>query len=263
MNISYNKTSSLDVAYAVQEYTAEFRFYEELNDFLPQAQRKQTMHYRFNGHPGIKDPIEVFGVPHTEVELIIVNGQSVGFDYQLQAGDRVSVYPVFESLDISSLLRLREKPLRNPRFILDVNLGKLANRMRLLGFDCLYRNDYQDAEVVNIAVNEQRIVLTRDRRLLYIKHISHGYWVRAVDIESQVDEVLRRFDLYSSIQPFTRCLVCNGILAPVAKADILDRLEPKTRLYYEVFHRCTDCLRIYWEGSHMEDMRQRFAGFGV
>ncbi|MDD1617811.1 MAG: hypothetical protein CG439_2867 [Methylococcaceae bacterium NSP1-2] len=221
------------------EYTAEFRFYEELNDFLPPEQRKRTMHYRFSGHPGIKDPIEVFGIPHTEVELIVVNGQSVGFGYQLQAGDRVAVYPVFESLDISPLLRLREKPLRNPRFIMDVNLGKLAKHMRLLGFDSLYRNDYQDAEVVNIAVNEQRIVLTRDRRLLYIKNISHGYWVRAVVVKSQVDEVL----------------------SSVAKTDILDRLKPRTRLYYEVFYQCTDCQRIYWEGSHMEDMRQRYAGF--
>ncbi|MDO9047434.1 MAG: Mut7-C RNAse domain-containing protein [Methylobacter sp.] len=149
------------------EHTAEFRFYEELNDFLPPEQRKRTMHYRFSGHPGIKDPIEVFGVPHTEVDLIVVNGQSVGFDYQLQAGDRVAVYPVFETLDISSLVRLREKPLRNPRFILDVNLGKLAKRMRLLGFDSLYRNDYRDADIVNIAVNERRIVLTRDRPFVY------------------------------------------------------------------------------------------------
>jgi len=243
------------------EYTAEFRFYAELNDFLPPEQRNRTMCYRFRGHPGIKDPIEVFGVAHTEVDLIVVNGQPVGFDHQLQAGDRVAVYPVFESLDISPLLKLREKPLRYPRFILDVNLGKLAKLMRLLGFDSLYSNDYRDAEVVDIAVNEQRIVLTRDRRLLYVKHISHGYWVRAVDAESQVDEVLRRFNLYGSIRPFARCLVCNGTLATVAKADILDRLEPKTRLYYEVFHRCNDCWRIYWEGSHMEDMRQRFASF--
>jgi uncharacterized protein with PIN domain len=243
------------------EYTAEFRFYEELNDFLPPEQRKRTMSYRFSGHPGIKDPIEAFGIPHTEVELIVVNGLSVGFDYQLQAGDRVAVYPVFESLDISPLLRLREKPLRNPRFIMDVNLGKLAKHMRLLGFDSLYRNDYRDAEVVDIAVNEQRIVLTRDRRLLYIKRITHGYWVRSVGVERQIDEVLHRFDLYGSIHPFIRCLVCNGALTPVAKADILDGLKPKTRLYYEVFHQCADCRRIYWEGSHMENMRQRYACF--
>ena len=142
-----------------------------------------------------------------------------------------------------------------------MNLGKLAKRMRLLGFDSLYRNDYRDADMVNIAVNEQRIVLTRDRRLLYVKHINHGYWVRAVNVESQVDEVLRRFDLHGSIHPFARCLVCNGVLAPVAKADILDRLEPKTRLYYEVFHRCVDCQRIYWEGSHTKNIRKQVAGF--
>lgn len=242
-------------------YMAEFRFYAELNDFLSPLQRKRTVLYRFSGHPGIKDPIEVFGVPHTEVELIIVNGESVGFDYQLQTGDRVAIYPVFKGLDTTPLFRLREKIAPKPRFVLDVNLGKLAKLMRLLGFDCLYRNDFQDKEVVSIAVTEHRIVLTRDRRLLYAKHINYGYWVRAVDVESQVVEVLSHFDLHSSIHAFVRCLVCNGELAPVAKADILDRLEPKTRLYYEVFHHCVDCQRIYWEGSHMEDMRRRLAGF--
>jgi uncharacterized protein with PIN domain len=241
------------------EYIAEFRFYAQLNDFLAPEQRKRTIPYRFNGHPGIKDPIEVFGVPHTEVDLIIVNGQSVGFEYQLQAEDRVAVYPVFKNLDISPLCKLREKHLLCPRFIIDVNLGKLAKSMRLLGFDSLYRNDYSDAEVVNIALSEQRIVLTRDRRLLYSKHINHGYWVRGVNIENQTDEVLHHFDLYDLIHPFIRCLTCNGILIPVVKADIKDRLEPKTRLYYEIFHQCDDCQQIYWEGSHMENMRQRFA----
>jgi uncharacterized protein with PIN domain len=234
-----------------------------LNDFLPARQQKRWMLYRFNGHPGIKDPIEVFGIPHTEVESIVINGRSVGFDYQLQSGDRVAVYPISESPDISPLIKLREKILQRPRFVLDVNLGKLAKFMRLLGFDSLYHNDYQDKEVVNIAAAEQRIVLTRDRRLLYAKRISHGYWLRAVDVENQVDEVLRRFDLYDSIQAFARCLVCNGVLEPVNKADIQDRLEPKTRLYYEVFYQCADCRRIYWEGSHIENMRRRYAGFLV
>jgi hypothetical protein len=242
------------------EYTAEFRFYGELNDFLPPGQRQQTTLYRFKSHPGIKDPIEVLGVPHTEVELIVVNGQSVGFDYQLQDGDRVAVYPVFTNVNIDSLVRLRET-LHNYRFILDVHLGKLAKLMRLLGFDTLYRNDYRDADIVNIAVNEQRIVLSRDRRLLYFKHISHGYWVRAVNVKIQIDEVLRRFDLHGLIQPFARCLICNGVMVPVAKADVLQHLEPKTRLYYEVFRQCESCRRIYWEGSHIEDMRQRYAGY--
>lgn len=243
------------------EHSAEFRFYGELNDFLPPQRRKQTMQYGFNGHPGIKDPIEVFGVPHTEVELIVVNGEAAGFGYQLQANDRVAVYPAFKTLDITPLLKLREKILPYPRFILDVNLGKLAKFMRLLGFDSLYRNDYQDAEMVDIAVDQQRIVLTRDRRLLFYKNISHGYWVRAVAVEIQIIEVLRRFNLHDSIRPATRCPVCNGILDPVPKADIQHLLEPKTRLYYQVFHRCADCRQIYWNGSHMENMQQRFSNF--
>jgi uncharacterized protein with PIN domain len=239
---------------------AEFRFYAELNDFFSAEQQQKTMPYRFSGHPGIKDPIEAFGVPHTEVELIIVNGQSVRFDYQLQAGDRVAVYPVFKRLDISPLLRLRERIPSDPCFILDVNLGKLARFLRLLGFDRLYRYDYHDSMVVKIAVNEQRIVLTRDRRLLHAKQIQHGYWVRAVDVESQINEVVRRFDLCRLVHPFARCLVCNGVLAPVDKTKILDHLEPKTKRYYEVFRQCINCQRIYWEGSHLENMRRRFAG---
>jgi len=241
------------------EYTADFRFYAELNDFLPPSRRKRDLAYRFNGHPGIKDPIEVFGVPHTEVALIIVNGHSVGFDYQLRANDRVAVYPVFKQLNMLPLARLRESISGPPRFIVDVNLGKLAKRLRLLGFDSLYRNDYRDAEVANIAENQQRIVLTRDRRLLFAKRITQGYWVRAVTVEHQVEEVIRRFDLYDVIQPFARCLMCNGVLVPVAKADVLEQLQPKTKLYYDDFYRCDDCRRIYWQGSHIDDMRQRFA----
>jgi uncharacterized protein len=243
------------------ENTAEFRFYGELNDFLTPDQHKRTLISKFRGHPGVKDPIEAFGVPHTEVELIIVNGLPVGFDYQLKPGDRVAIYPNMESLDISPLFRLRDELTCNPRFIIDVNLGKLAKHMRMLGFDSLYRNDYSDSEVVNIAVNDQRIILTRDRRLLYNKLVIHGYWVRAVIVKDQVEEVLRRFGLYGRTDPFSRCLVCNGVLVPVAKSDIIECLEPKTRLYYQVFHQCSDCRRIYWEGSHIDDMRQRHAGY--
>ncbi len=240
------------------ESCAEFRFYGELNDFLPPGRRKLTLAYRFNGRPSIKDPIEAQGVPHTEVELIVANGLSVGFDYRLQDGDRVAVYPVFESFDVTPLASLRDAPLRGAGFVLDVNLGKLAKRLRLLGFDALYSNRYTDAEVADIAAAEQRIVLTRDRRLLHAGRITHGYWVRSVQPDGQTEEVLRRFDLYRQIRPFCRCLVCNGLLKPVAKADILDRLEPKTKLYYETFFSCAGCGRIYWEGSHLDKMRLRW-----
>lgn len=243
-----------------KDKVAEFRFYAELNDFLPPGQRQRTLHYSFSGHPGIKDPIEALGVPHTEVELIIVNGQSVRFDYQLQAADRVAVYPLFRQLAIDPLFKLRVRYSLHPRFVLDTNLGKLARFMRLLGFDSLYRNDYRDSTIARIAASEQRIVLTRDRRLLHNKQIHYGYWVRAVDVESQIDEVVRRFDLCGLIHPFARCLVCNDVLVPVEKKDILDRLEPKTKRFFEIFSRCPTCQRIYWEGSHLENMRRRFTG---
>lgn len=234
--------------------TAYFRFYEELSDFLPPAQQKQTITFSFKGHPGIKDPIEALGVPHTEIELIIVNGQSVGFDYQLGDNDRVAVYPMFESLDVTSLIRLRNKPMRRTTFILDINLGKLARRLRLCGFDTKYCNDYHDHDVVKIGVSESRIILTRDRRLLHYKTITHGYWVRAIDPDTQLQEVLNRFDLSHQVQPFHRCIDCNGEIQSVAKATVLDRLEPLTKQYYQNFYRCMDCDKVYWKGSHYEHM---------
>ncbi|WP_374086606.1 Mut7-C RNAse domain-containing protein [Methylomicrobium lacus] len=243
------------------ENSAEFRFYEELNDFLRPQQRKQTLAYRFNGNPGIKDPIEVFGVPHTEVDLIVVNGESVGFDYRLKNGDRVAVYPVFESFDISPIIKLRAAPLRHTAFVVDVNLGKLARLLRLFGFDTLFTNALTDAEIAAISAEQQRIVLTRDRRLLFAKAITHGYWVRAVEPLRQLAEVVRRFDLADQLRPFCRCTACNGLIEAVEKQAVLDLLEPKTKRYYERFYRCPTCGKVYWEGSHIDHMRQRFAGY--
>lgn len=239
-------------------HAAEFRFYEELNDFLKPEQRKRTLTYRFNGHPGIKDAIEAQGVPHTEVDLIVVNGESAGFDYQLRPGDRVAVYPVFEGLDISPIVKLREKPLRQTAFVVDVNLGRLARHLRLLGFDTLFSNAYADPEIVAIAAAQKRIVLTRDRRLLHAKAVTHGYWVRSVLVAEQVAEVLRRFDLADQVRPFSRCADCNGRIEPVAKEAVLDQLEPKTKKYYSTFYRCPACGKIYWEGSHVGKIRARF-----
>lgn len=240
------------------EHAAEFRFYEELNDFLPPEQRKKTVPYRFDGHPGIKDPIEALGVPHVEVDLIVVNGASVGFDYQLRDGDRVAVYPVFEALDVSPAVKLRDAPLRKTAFVVDVNLGRLARLLRLLGFDALFSNAYGDDEIVAIAEAQNRIVLTRDRRLLYAKAVTHGYWVRSVWPSRQVEEVVRRFDLAGQIRPFSRCADCNGQIEPVAKEEIAGRLEPRTRQYYDTFFRCPSCGKIYWEGSHVGKIRDRF-----
>ena len=230
----------------------QLRFYEELNDFLAPNLRKVDFTHEFDRRTSVKDMIESFGVPHTEVEVILVNGHSVDFSCIVQDGDRISVYPVFESLDVSPLIRLRPKPLRTPAFILDANLGRLARYLRLLGFDSLYRNDYEDDTVANISSEQHRTVLTRDRALLQRKIITHGYFVRQVRPRLQVKEVLARFDLYRLIDPFNRCIRCNGVLETVDKQAIAHRLEPKTRKYFDTFRMCTGCRQIYWHGSHHE-----------
>jgi len=229
---------------------AELRFYEELNDFLAPELRRQAFRHTFERRTSVKDMIESFGVPHTEIDVILVNGRPVDFSWIVQDGDRISVYPVFESLDISPLLRLRPSPLRNPAFVLDSNLGRLARYLRLLGFDCLYRNDFDDATVAEIASREQRIVLTRDRALLQRKFIARGFFVRADTPSEQAREVLARLDLYRLVAPYTRCTRCNGLLQAANKQDIEHRLEPKTRRYYDRFRQCTQCGQIYWQGSH-------------
>ncbi|HWS02721.1 MAG TPA: Mut7-C RNAse domain-containing protein [Gammaproteobacteria bacterium] len=234
----------------------QLRFYEELNDFLPPALRKTTITYELTRRASVKDVIESFGVPHTEIELILANGRSVDFSYIVQAGDRISVYPMFEALDISPLIRLREKPLREPRFIIDANLGRLARYLRLLGFDTLYRNNYPDQEIARVAQQDRRIVLTRDRALLQHKSITHGYFVRSDKPREQVKEILARLDLYDHVHPFTRCLRCNGEMENVEKHAVDHQLQPRTRQYYDRFRRCTACGQAYWRGSHFERMER-------
>jgi uncharacterized protein with PIN domain/sulfur carrier protein ThiS len=217
------------------------RFYEELNDFLPAERRKVAFTHELTRRTSIKDVIESFGVPHTEVEIILINGESVDFSTIVQDGDRISVYPVFESIDVFPLI----KP-----FVIDSNLGRLARYLRMLGFDCLYSNTYTDKTIATIASEQHRTVLTRDRTLLRRKVITHGYFVREVRPRFQVKEVLTRFDLTRLIQPFTRCINCNGELAKVEKQAVIHLLEPKTKKYYDSFKQCPDCQQIYWKGSH-------------
>jgi uncharacterized protein with PIN domain len=238
------------------QHSAHVRFYEELNDFLPPGRKKTRLDVSFGGTASVKDIIESLGVPHTEVDLVVVDGASVGFDHRLKGGESVAVYPVFESIDISPVVRLREQPLRVPAFILDVHLGRLARYLRMLGFDSLYRNDLRDDEIVGIASSEERIVLTRDRGLLKRGSCRRGYWVRSTDPRAQLAEVVERLDLSSSVRPFTICMACNGALDRVDKESVLERLEEKTRRYYDVFHRCGRCGRVYWEGSHVSSMKK-------
>lgn len=235
---------------------ADFRFYEELNDFLPPSWRKVTRAREFDRRASVKDMIEALGVPHPEVELILANGRSVDFDYIVRDGDRIAVYPVFESFDISSRLMVRTEPLRTPRFVLDGHLGTLARYLRLCGFDTRYRNDYRDDELAEVSAAEHRILLTRDRDALKRRIVTRGYWIRHHDPRAQLAEVCRRFDLHDRAAPFTRCARCNGVLHDVDKARIEHRLEPLTRRHYDTFRICADCDRLYWRGSHIARMER-------
>lgn len=238
---------------------AQFRFYAELNDFLPPEQRQKAFTYRYRDKPSVKDAVEALGVPHTEVDLILVNGAPVGFDYHLEDGDRVAVYPVFESLDISSLAKLGRQPLREVAFVLDVHLGKLARLLRMLGFDTQYRRDYEDSEIVDIALQQHRAILTRDRGLLKHASVTHGYYVRSTNPIEQAREVIRRFDLAAQVKPFSRCIRCNGLIHEVGKEAVLPQLPARTVSACSQFYRCSECGQIYWQGSHYERMKETIA----
>ena len=207
--------------------------------------------------PGtVKDMVESFGVPHTEVELIVVNGESVPFSYVVRDGDRVAVYPMFESFDITAELRVRPKALREPKFVLDVHLGKLAGYLRMLGFDAIYGPYRSDLELVGASCEQQRILLTRDRGLLKHSAVTHGYLVRETESRRQIAEIVGRFHLAGAAQPFTRCLVCNALLVSIAKEQVRALLPPHAARSFEEFRRCPECGRVYWKGSHYHRMQR-------
>jgi uncharacterized protein with PIN domain len=181
-----------------------------------------------------------------------VNGNSVGFEHLLKGGEQVSVYPVFESIDISPVIRLRAKPLRKIRFVVDVNLGKLAKKLRLLGFDTYYRNDLNDNEIVKISIAEKRIILTRDLGILKYSNVTHGTWIHSDDPKIQLNEVIKRLQLKNLFKPFTRCSQCNGQLKRIRKEQLKARIPKDTLSYYKIFWECNGCKQIYWEGSHFD-----------
>jgi len=235
--------------------TVTIRFYEELNDFLPADKRKKKFEHNFIDRTSIKDMIESLGVPHTEVDLILINGCSETFSYLVNNGDDISVYPVFESLDITNLQRLRVKPLRKPKFVLDVHLGTLAKYMRMLGFDALYQNNYKDEDIVRISLKEKRAILTRDRGILKRSEVTHGYWVRNTIVEEQIVEVINRFDLKKEIKELSRCLLCNSLLSNITKEKVVDHLPRKVKKFQNEFYYCKNCYKVFWKGSHYTKMK--------
>lgn len=239
------------------------RFYQELNFFIKPSYRGMNNIIPIYPQQTVKDLIESMGVPHTEVDLILINGESVDFSYIVKNEDKISVYPVFESFNIKQVTKLRPEPLRNLTFILDVHLGKLTRDLRMLGFDSLYTNNYRDEEIAEISHQEGRIVLTRDRGLLKRAVITRGYYLRSDNPKEQIIEVVKRFDLLSLCKPLTRCIRCNGLLKETTREEVVDELEPKTKKYFHVFYRCKGCKKIYWRGSHYEDMLKSMREWGL
>lgn len=240
----------------------EFRFYEELNDFLAPPLRRRSFVHAFDDTPAVKDRIQSLGIPHTEVDLILVDGEPAPFTRRLHGGERVAVYPVFECFDVSGLAALRPHPLREPRFVLDVHLGRLASYLRLLGFDCLYRNDYDDDELIAISHREHRTVLTRDTGLLKRAELTHGAFVHATEPRRQLREVLARFQLETRIAPFTRCARCNAPVERIAASAATDAPVGVAR-DKATFSRCTGCGQLYWRGSHPSRLQERLADVGL
>jgi uncharacterized protein len=239
----------------VKPFTVRVKLHGDLDFFLRSGARGRSIERSLREKTSVKDVIESFGVPHPEVDLILVKGRPVGFDYALANDADIELHPV-----VAGRPQFKYKPLQVASyigFVVDGHLGKLARDLRLLGFDVAYEPAAEDRQLLGVMERENRALLTRDRRLLMHAVVRTGYCPRSQNAEEQTVEVIRRFDLLGSIAPFTRCLRCNAPLRKISKAEVIERLEPLTKIYYEQFRRCTGCGQIYWPGSHFSKLQKR------
>jgi hypothetical protein len=239
----------------VKPFRVRLSFHGDLDFFLGSRQDGKVMERSLAEKTSVKDVIESSGIPHPEVDVILVDGHAVGFDHTLTSDAAVDVFSV-GNYDP----RLKEKQLQVScisKFVADGHLGRLTRTLRLLGFDVAYHRDANDRQLLETMARENRALLTRDRRLLMHAIVQHGYCPRSQNADEQTIEVIRRFDLFDSIAPFTRCLRCNEKLAEVGKAEVIEKLEPLTKIYYKQFRRCIGCGQIYWAGSHFEKLQKR------
>ena len=239
----------------MKPFKVRLRFHGDLNVFLRSRAGDAVIERRLAEKTSIKDIIESCGVPHPEVDLILVDEQTVGFDYTLANDAKVEVFPVENRGTDRTEKRIQTVGIR--RFVADGHLGSLTRNLRLLGFDVVYEQNADDRQLLEVMARENRALLTRDRRLLMHAIVQHGYYPRSQNADEQTIEVIRRFDLSELIAPFTRCLLCNAPLEEAAKADVFDKLEPLTKIYYDQFRRCPDCKQIYWSGSHFPKLQKR------
>jgi uncharacterized protein with PIN domain len=238
-------------------FQLRLHFHGDLSFFVRPRRGVREVVRRLREKTSVKDAIEACGVPHPEIDLILVNHQPVDFGFALQSDASIEVHPF--SVPAKLFPNSRLQPRSRIGFVADGHLGKLARDLRLLGIDVAYAALAADPELVALTVAEDRALLTRDRRLLMHAAVRAGYYPRSQIAEEQTREVLRRFALTDLVAPFTRCLRCNGLLTPVSKEEVLEELEPLTKIYYQSFRRCQVCGQIYWGGSHSEKLLRRVA----
>jgi len=238
----------------VKPFKVRLRFHGDLSVFLG-SEAGDVIERRLAEKTSIKDVIESCGVPHPEVDLILIDEQTVGFDHTLTTDTTVEVFPVRNRGTNRTEKRLQTVGIA--RFVADGHLGGLTRNLRLLGFDVAYPKNADDRELLDVMARENRALLTRDRHLLMHGIVQHGYCPRSQNADEQTIEVVRRFDLSELIAPFARCVRCNAPLEEAAKADVIDKLEPLTKIYYEQFRRCPGCKQIYWSGSHFPKLQKR------
>lgn len=239
----------------MKQFKVRLRFHRDLNVFLGSKAGDAVIERQLAEKTSIKDIIESCGIPHPEVDLILVDEEPVGFDRTLANDAKVDAFTVENHGTDYAEERLQTIGIT--RFVADGHLGGLTRNLRLLGFDVAYCQNAEDRQLLEVMARENRALLTRDRRLLMHAIVQHGYWPRSQNADEQAIEVVRRFDLSELIAPFTRCLRCNALLEEATRAEIVDKLEPLTKIYYHQFRRCPDCKQIYWSGSHFPKLQKR------
>lgn len=235
---------------------AQIYLYDGLEGLLlRRIPARQPLRLPVQRRPSVKDLLESIGIPHPEIGLLLINGREVSLAPVVEAGDEVEAFGLRPPVDllIDSLLR---QGLTAVRFAVDVNVGKLASLLRMAGLDAFYDPGLDDTGLAEIASGQGRVLLSRDRTLLRRRVVEHGHLVRASQPYQQLTEVVRLYGLAGHLAPFSRCLLCNTLLSPVDKSEILHRLQPLTRKYYDSFRLCPSCDRLYWPGTHRERMEQ-------
>ena len=223
---------------------ARFSFDPDLEKFLPRERRGGSFEYACARAATLKNAVEALGVPHTEAARILVNGATATLGRIVRDGDLVEVHG-WE----------RQQPAFALRFLADAHLGGLARFLRMLGFDTLHENAFEDAQIRRLAHDERRIVLTRDRELLKCRDIAVGCYVRELKPEAQLREVSKRFDIAAAARPFTLCVRCNLALQQATIEQAKAYAPPEVVERHRVFHRCPGCGRVYWAGSHYARMK--------